>query len=303
MTLNQLTYFYHAATLQHFNQAAEKSNISEPSLSRAIASLEDELDVILFEKKGRNVQLTKAGHVLFEHVTTILDDVNRADARMRQLSAGGGVIDIASVSPLARTYIPRTIRAFLDKEENRNIMFSFHQDMSAPNIDGLKKGSYDLIFGSADFNEVGIKFVPIMQQEMVVILPKNHQLAEKSALTSEIFSLYPVLGYERTSGLGQYTRDFFAKNHLSIDFICESPDEVGIAALVAEGFGIALVADVESIHLDNVIIRPLVPEERFFHTVYMGYMRDQYQLPAVRRLISFVQRQHASNTQRFQVIN
>jgi DNA-binding transcriptional LysR family regulator len=279
--------------LQHFNQAAEKSNISEPSLSRAISSLEDELDVILFEKKGRNVQLTKAGKVFFEHTSAILEDVNRADARMRQLSTGGGAIDIAYVSPLASTYSPQTIRSFLTKEENRNIMFSFHQDMSAANIDGLKRGAYDLIFGSADFSEPGIKFVPIMQQEMVVILPRNHQLAEKHSLTSEIFSLYPVLGYERSSALGQDTRDFFAQNHLSPDFICESPDEIGIAALVAEGFGIALVADVEAIHSsDKIVVRPLVPEERFFHTVYMGYMRDQYQLPAVGRLISFVQRQH-----------
>ena len=69
MTLNQLTYFYHAATLQHFNQAAEKANISEPSLSRSIATLEAEFNVILFEKKGRNVQLTKAGNVLLNHAT------------------------------------------------------------------------------------------------------------------------------------------------------------------------------------------------------------------------------------------
>ena len=49
MTLNQLGYFYQAAVLQHFNQAAEKMNISEPSLSRSIsASLEDELGVTLF---------------------------------------------------------------------------------------------------------------------------------------------------------------------------------------------------------------------------------------------------------------
>jgi DNA-binding transcriptional LysR family regulator len=295
MTLNQLTYFYHAATLQHFNQAAEKSNISEPSLSRAIASLEDELDVILFEKKGRNVQLTKAGQVFFEHVDTILDDVKRADARMKQLSTGGGVIDIAYVSPLAFGYIPQTIRSFLNQEENKNIMFSFHQNMSPANIDGLKKGRYDLIFGSADFNEVGIKFVPIIQQEMVVILPKNHQLAEKSALPPEIFSLYPVLGYERASALGQHTRDFFVKYNITPDFICESPDEVGIAALVAEGFGIALVADVDSIHSENIVTRPLTADARFYHTVYMGYMRDQYQLPAVRRLINFVQRQHSLN--------
>ena len=55
MTLNQLSYFYQAAVLEHFNQAAEKMNITEPSLSRSIAALEDELGVTLFEKKGRNV--------------------------------------------------------------------------------------------------------------------------------------------------------------------------------------------------------------------------------------------------------
>ena len=53
MTLNQLGYFYQAAVLQHFNQAAEKINISEPSLSRSITALENELGVTLFEKRGR----------------------------------------------------------------------------------------------------------------------------------------------------------------------------------------------------------------------------------------------------------
>ena len=51
MTLNQLSYFYQAAVLEHFNQAAEKMNITEPSLSRSIAALEDELGVTLFEKR------------------------------------------------------------------------------------------------------------------------------------------------------------------------------------------------------------------------------------------------------------
>ena len=61
MTLNQLTYFYHAATLQHFNQAAEKANISEPSLSRSIAALEAEFNVILFQKKDVMYSLPKQG--------------------------------------------------------------------------------------------------------------------------------------------------------------------------------------------------------------------------------------------------
>ena len=86
MTLNQLNYFYQAAMLQHFNQAAEKLNISQPSLSRSITALEDELGITLFEKSGRNVILTKAGDIFLEHVTQILDDVKRAELKMHQLA-------------------------------------------------------------------------------------------------------------------------------------------------------------------------------------------------------------------------
>ena len=75
MTLNQLQYFYQAAKTQHFNHAADNLSISQPSLSRAIASLENELGVILFERMGRNVSLTKAGQIFLEHTEKILDDI------------------------------------------------------------------------------------------------------------------------------------------------------------------------------------------------------------------------------------
>ena len=288
MTLNQLGYFYHAAVLQHFNQAAEKMNISEPSLSRSIAALEDELGVTLFEKRGRNVILTKAGEIFLEHDTQILDDVKRAENKMHHLATDGGHIDIAYVSPLAREYIPRTVRNFLSLEQNKNITFNFNQDITSVNIEGLKKGAYDLIFGSYSANEPNIEFVPIIKQEIVAILPAGHPLSRKEALQAADFADYQVLGYNRHSGLGKYTRSFFKEHGIAPNFICESPDENGIASLVAQGFGIALVADVDTIYRDEICIRPLISSESFSHTVYMGYMRGKYQLPAVQRFIAFV---------------
>lgn len=291
MTLNQLNYFYQAAMLQHFNQAAEKLNISQPSLSRSIAALEDELGITLFEKSGRNVILTKAGEIFLEHVTQILDDVKRAELKMHQLATDGGHIDIAYVSPLAREYIPQLVHSFLSMAQNKNITFNFHQDITSANVEGLKKGSYDLIFGSYSASEPNIEFVPIIQQEMVAILPAVHPLCHKEALSTTDFADCPVLGYARHSGLGKYTRSFFKKHDVSPNFICESPDENGIASLVAHGFGIALVADVDTIYRDDICIRPLVSNESFSHTVYMGYIRGKYQLPAVQRFIEFV-KQH-----------
>ena len=179
MTLNQLGYFYQAAVLQHFNQAAEKINISEPSLSRSITALENELGVTLFEKRGRNVTLTKAGEIFLEHVTQILDDVTRASNKMQQIATNGGHIDIAYVSPLAREFIPNTVRSFLSLEQNKNITFHFFQDITSMNIEGLKKGSYDLIFGSYSANEPNIEFIPIIKQDLVAILPIGHPLCKK----------------------------------------------------------------------------------------------------------------------------
>ena len=267
MTLNQLSYFYQAAVLEHFNQAAEKMNITEPSLSRSIAALEDELGVTLFEKKGRNVILTKAGEIFLEHVSTILDDVKRAESKMHQIATDGGHIDIAYVSPLAKVFIPTIVRSFLTEKENKNITFNFFQDITSVNIEGLKKGRYDIIFGSYSPDENGIDFVPIIRQEIVAILPPGHPLTLKDTMEATDFADYPVLGYARHSGLGKYTRSFFKKHDVSPNFICESPDENGIASLVAQGFGIALVADVDAIHRDDICIRHLVSHESFSHTV------------------------------------
>lgn len=288
MTLNQLSYFYQAAVLEHFNQAAEKMNITEPSLSRSIAALEDELGIILFEKRGRNVILTKAGEIFLEHVSTILDDVKRAENKMHQIATDGGHIDIAYVSPLAKVFIPTIVRSFLTEKENKNITFNFFQDITSVNIEGLKKGRYDIIFGSYSPDENGIDFVPIIRQEIVAILPPGHPLTLKDTMEATDFADYPVLGYARHSGLGKYTRSFFKKHDVSPNFICESPDENGIASLVAQGFGIALVADVDAIHRDDICIRHLVSHESFSHTVYMGYMTGKYQLPAIKRFIEFV---------------
>ena len=288
MTLNQIMYFYEAARLQHFNQAAEKLHISEPSLSRSINSLEQELGVVLFERTGRNVVLTKTGDIFFEHADRILNEINVADRKMHQLAGSGGHIDLAYVAPLAGSFIPNICRAFLLEECNKDVTFNFHQEITSKSLEGLKAGNYDIIFGSFVKDEPSIKFIPIMQQELVVIVPKGHPLEDVEEVTADVFAKYPVLGYTRKSGLGRATRDFFLQNNIEPNYICESPDENGIAALVAADFGIALVADVDSIYRKDVIIKKLSAEHSVSHTVYMAYMKGRYQMPAVKRMIDFI---------------
>ena len=87
MTLNQLIYFQAVARRQHFRIAASELNISQPSLSRSIANLEEELGIILFERHGRTVSLTKYGRIFLEHTERILSEVTLAEKQMKRLSS------------------------------------------------------------------------------------------------------------------------------------------------------------------------------------------------------------------------
>lgn len=293
MTLNQIFYFQTIARCQHFRLAASELNISQPSLSRSIANLEEELGLVLFDRKGRTVTLTKYGRVFLEHADRILNEVQTAEKQMKKLAGNEGHVDIAYVFPLAARYIPHTVRQFLEKGKNERISFNFHQSYTREMITGLKSDQYDVIFGSYVENEPDIQFVPIMHQEMIIITPLGHPLADKRDPVLKDLEDYPIMGYDRTSGLGGFTSRIYMSYSVSPRIICESPDENAIASLVAENFGIALVADVEildhfplkKLHLTDVSLR---------HTVYMAYMKDRYQIPAVRNFISFIKKEGTS---------
>ena len=290
MTLNQLLYFQTVARYQHFRLAAQELNISQPSLSRSIAGLEEELGVILFERVGRNISLTKYGKIFLEHADKILEDVSVAEKHMKKLSGNAGHVDIAYVFPLATHYIPHMVRKFLSKPQNENVSFHFHQSHTKDMIDGLKAERYDVIFGSYVEHEPDIQFVPILNQEMLVITPPEHPLASQEQITLQDLERYHLIGYDKTSGLGQFTNRIYQSHGLNPNIICESPDENAIASLVAENFGIALVADADV--LSHFQIRKLhLQDISLHHTVYLAYLKGHYQVPAVRNFISFIKKE------------
>ncbi len=290
MNLNQLYYFQKIAKLQHYHQAAKELNISQPSLSRSISNLEDELGVSLFQKNGRNIELTKYGRIFLEHVNRILEEINIAENKMKSLAGSrSGHIDIGYVFPLAKTYIPRMVRNFLNQEQNHEITFSLSQEITSQLIVDLKAEKYDIIFGSYVPDEPKIEFIPVVNQEMVIITPPEHPLKHKSSLVLEDLLSYPVIGYDRTSGLGQYTHSIYRQNHMEPSIAFETSDENAIASLVAEDFGIGFVAHVESLREYDIEILHLT-NMKPYHTVYMAYLKDKPMIPAVRKFIDFVKK-------------
>ncbi len=177
MTLNQILYFRKVARLENYHQAAEELYISQPSLSRSMAALESELGITLFEKKGRGVVLTNAGRLFLEHADRIAGDCDIAAGKMKELASGGGKINIGYIFPLAGHYIPHNVRTFLDKEENKNVAFSFWQNHTPAIAQKVKSGELDLGFGGF-LKRDDMEFFPLIQQPLVIVSPEQHPIAD-----------------------------------------------------------------------------------------------------------------------------
>ena len=171
MTFNQIQYFQKVARLENYHQAAEELYISQPSLSRAIASLETELGVFLFEKKGRGVVLTKAGRLFLEYAERILAECDAATAKMQELATGSGKIDIGYVFPLAGHYIPHKVKKFLELPENKKVVFNFFQNHTSAISKKVKMGELDVGFGGCMEGDEFETF-PVVDQKMVILTPK-----------------------------------------------------------------------------------------------------------------------------------
>ena len=290
MTLNQLIYFQKVATLENYHQAAEALYVSQPSLSRSMASLETELGIELFKKDGRGVLLTKAGRLFLEHANKIIKDCDVAVDKMKEISSNGGEIDIGYVFPLAGHYIPHKVRRFLENDENEKVVFHFWQNHTPAIAAKIKSGELDIGFGGC-LEKDDLEYYPLIHQEMVIITPIGHELSELADISLEELCRYPIIGYDKTSWMGIHLSGLYKKYEAEPNIVVECPDEYSIVALVRENFGVALMPRTDI--LDN---HPGVSIHRIrnldiYHQIFMFWSKDAYHLPAVERFISYMKKQ------------
>lgn len=290
MTLNQLLYFQKVATLENYHQAAEELYVSQPSLSRSMASLEAELGITLFQKEGRGVILTKAGRLFLEHANKILTDCGVAVDKMQELSSNGGKIDIGYVFPLAGHYIPHKVRRFLEHEENEKVVFNFWQNHTPAISAKVKSGELDIGFGGC-LEKDDLEYYPLINQEMVIITPLGHELQEMEEIPLEVLGKYPIIGYDKDSWMGIHLRSLYKKYNVEANIMVECPDEYSIVALVKENFGVALIPRTDILEGDPGVCIHKIKDLNICHQIYMFWSKDAYHLPAVERFISYMKEQ------------
>lgn len=286
MNLSQLYYFQKLAQVQHYTEAAKELYITQPSLSGAISSLEKELSVTLFQKKGRNVILTECGSEFYQYVNEALTILEQGIAAIEEKTGHiTGTVTIGCIPTLIGDFLPDILEQYTQK--NPFVTCSIFQGMSIEVARGVSEGKYHLGFCSMVDNMPDLVFVPVTYQELVVIVNKNHPLASKETLSLKELSNYKLTTYRDTIPIGVTVRKLLKEKGVEAAYSYD--DEISIGGKISKTSMAAIVADTPFLkQFDNLVKIPLADVPKDTRLIYLVYSRRNFNSAAVEAFANFI---------------
>lgn len=286
MNLQQLYYFRKLAEVQHYTEAAKALYITQPSLSDSIASLEHELSVSLFQKKGRGIQLTKYGQEFYEYVNQALGILEHGIAAVREKSDSvTGTIDIGCIPTLLGDFLPNALDLY--HEKCPQVSFNIFNEKSIPVAEGVSAGTYDIGLCSMVENKDDLVFVPITYQELVVIVRNDHPLAVHDSIELTALKGYMLSTYRDTIPIGKTIRKILKEK--GMEAVYSYDDEISIAGRINHSSKTAIVADTPFLkQFDNLKKIHLTDVPKDTRMLYLVYSKKNFITAAVEAFANFM---------------
>jgi DNA-binding transcriptional LysR family regulator len=296
MELRHLRYFVAVAEERHITRAAERLGIQQPPLSQQIRALETELQVQLFRRKPRGVELTQAGEALFAEAEAILRQVDEAVTAARRTARGEagrfalGFTSSASFHPV----VPQLIRDY--RETHPGVALSLEESGTGELVAALLDERLDAAFVRSPIGPAeGIAVDSVLEEAMVAALPAGHKLAAGpagrplalAALMAETFILY-----RRPLGPGLYDAIIAAcqRAGYSPTIGQEAPRMLATLSLVAAGLGVTLVPQsMRRLRVHGVVYRALDSAAGLGAPLNLAHRRGESSAAALR-FIALVRR-------------
>ena len=263
MDLRQLRYFIAVAEERHITRAAERLGMQQPPLSQQIKALERELDIQLFRRKPRGVELTEAGAVLFDEARDLFDRLKHALETTRRTARGERGQLCVGIAPTAPFHprVPKAIRDFRGRFPF--VRLTLEEGLSNEVVERLRDGRMDVAFIRKAAIEVADLVVHrLVQEPLIVALPSGHQAVRGKragllALVKLAGDAFVVIGPPGT-GLHDETLKACRQAGFSPRIEQQAPRITSALGLVATGLGITLVPEsLQRIRMSGVVYRRL----------------------------------------------
>jgi DNA-binding transcriptional LysR family regulator len=271
MDINQLEVLVAVAREKSFSRAAEILNRTQPAISQAVRRLENEIGEKLFDRSSKDGTLTSAGEVLLEYARQMLnlrETAQTAIRDLRDLHQGKVVLSanehtVFFLLPLIKEF--RRLHPQIKVEVKRGVASRIPSEVMNREVE----------LGIISFKpgDVSVKSLPVISDELVMIVSPKHLLASKNNVSIKELGIESFIAHNAVSPYREQVIEAFEKHQTPLNISVELPSLEAIKRLVKMGVGVALVPKITAqAELDNgTLIGISVRElklERKLHLIY-----------------------------------
>lgn len=289
MDIRYLNEFTTLAETGNYLEAAETLFISQSSLSKHIKKLEEELDIILFDRSTRKVKLSPEGRILYEYAAQIVQLDYQARSLIRSSQEQESSALLLGAIPVMFTYNVADL-LFSFQKWNSNIRVQLLEKESKDLKGLLRDGKLEAAF-IRDVNEPEREFikVPYEKDRLVAVLPKFHPLACRQEIPMEWLRDEKFLLLNPDTLMYDLCRKSCIQAGFEPSVVYTGQRAENILALVEKGMGISLLMEkpVAALHNENVVLIPVSPAIETWIKLY--YPRSQPVSPALKHFIGMIQ--------------
>lgn len=181
MTITQLKYVLAVAEHQNFTRAAQKTFVTQPTLSMQIQKLEDQLDVQIFDRSKKPIELTDIGAKIVHQARNIVNEANRiTDIVDQQKGYIGGEFKLGVIPTVMPTLLPMFLTNFIKKYPKVTLKI---EELNTDQImERLEEGHLDAAIAATPLENPNIKERPLYYEPFMAYVPNNHRLSSKEVL-------------------------------------------------------------------------------------------------------------------------
>ena len=283
MSIQKYQVFLHVMEAGSVSRAAEDMGLTQSAVSHALSSLEEDFGFKLLTRSRAGVRLSSEG----KRILPAIRDILSAEERLRETVSSihglsTGTIRVASFSSVAVHWLPAMLKAF--QEQYPQIRFKLLNGDYHDVEQWLEEGAVDLGFVSLPTRAPG-KEIPLMKDRLLVILPKDHPLANLPCFPISFAKQESFISLLESSD--QDLRRALDAEDIRPNVRFVTKDDYAIIAMVEQGLGIAIMPELLLRgRTDNIAALELKPQAR--RTIALAVTEQGQQSPAARMFADFV---------------
>lgn len=260
----QIEIFHAIMTTHSISAAARLLNVSQPSLSRSLARLEDQLKLPLFQRLHKRLVPTAEALRLFAEVDGVINQIHALSGSIARIVEGqSSIFRFGATQSVTRALVPRAIRMMMQLAPELQIFLDAL--VRVQQVDYLIGGPGECIVTLADVRHPLIVARVIGQAPLVSLIPHDHPLTRQEIIGPGDLAGVNLIGFEHSGPHSQAIETFLAAQPVRPKLRAFVRFSEAAVTLAAEGVGIALVDDftAQGMLTDRLVRRPLVNAPSF----------------------------------------